>query len=128
MISDAQQSIRLAVAESLPGTPYQVCQFHCLRDAGQPTFEMDRRLKTQLKSKLRVPLSHLEHTIQRLPDQDTRKAILADYALAIHSTLLESGVAPFDLAGLQVFDALTDIAASLQRCQKKGPIACWDAC
>jgi len=36
VISDAQQSIRLAVAQALPGKPHQNCQFHCLKVAGQP--------------------------------------------------------------------------------------------
>jgi hypothetical protein len=122
VISDAQESIRLAVANSLPGVPHQVCQFHCLRDAGSLIFEQDRSLKTHLKSSIRGRLGRLELSIQRLPDTDPCKGVLNDYALAIHSTLLEGGVAPFDLAGIQIFDALSGIASSLQRCQKKGAI------
>jgi len=120
VISDAQESIRLAVSNSLPGVPHQVCQFHCLRDAGSLIFERDRSLKTHLKSMLRKFLGRLERAIQRLPATDLQKAILADYALAIHTTLLMGGVAPFNLAGLQIMGSLNAISASLQRCQQKG--------
>jgi hypothetical protein len=33
VISDAQQCIRLAVAEVFPGVPHQLCQYHALREA-----------------------------------------------------------------------------------------------
>jgi hypothetical protein len=128
VVSDAQESIRMAVALSLPGTPHQVCQFHALRDAGALIFESDRSLKTHLKGVFPGQLGCLEGAIARLPHSDPHQAILADYALAIHSTLLEGGVAPFGLAGIQVFDALRDIAGSLQRCQKKGATGCCLAC
>jgi hypothetical protein len=125
VISDAQESIRLAVVNSLPGTPHQLCHFHCLRDAGALIFENDRSLKTQLKSAFRGQLSRLEAAIQRLPETSSQRDVLADYALAIHSTLLVGGIAPFDLAGISIFDALGDIAASLQRCQKKRRTLSW---
>jgi hypothetical protein len=128
VVSDAQESIRLAVATSLPGTPHQVCQFHALRDAGALIFEQDRGLKTHLKSMVRGRLGRLEQAIRRLPETHPQQAILADYALAIHSTLLLGGIAPFELAGIQVFEALSDIAGSLQRCQKKGITRSWCVC
>jgi hypothetical protein len=34
VVSDAQETIRLAVAKNLKGVPHQACQSHCLRDAG----------------------------------------------------------------------------------------------
>jgi hypothetical protein len=120
VVSDAQESIRMAVAQGLPGVPHQVCQFHALRDAGKLIFESDRGLKIHLKSAFRGHLARLEEKIQGLPDTDPRREIFGDYALAIHSTLLEGGIAPFELGGIRVFEALDEIAASLQRCQKKG--------
>jgi hypothetical protein len=125
VISDAQESIRLAVVTGLPGTPHQLCHFHCLRDAGALIFKNDRSLKTHLKSAFRGQLSRLEAAIQRLPETSFQRDVLSDYALAIHSTLLAGGIAPFDLAGIGIFDALGDIAASLQRCQKKGRTLSW---
>jgi hypothetical protein len=128
VVSDAQESIRLAVAAELPGIPHHSCHFHCLRDAGSLTFEADRSLKTALKKALRQPLAALERRIHRLPANDPFRPILADYADAIRSTLLEGGVAPFELGGVRVFDDLTHLAASLVCCQEKGGIRSWTAC
>ena len=41
VISDAQESIRLAVAETIPGVPHQLCQFHVLRDASAEELETE---------------------------------------------------------------------------------------
>lgn len=123
VVSDAQESIRLAVRAALPGVPHQCCQFHCLRDAGTLTFEADRSMKTALKQRLRSALGHLKGSIAKLPADDRWRPVLADYALAIHSTLLEGGVAPFALGGVHIFDDLSALAASLRRCQEKGGTA-----
>jgi hypothetical protein len=128
IVSDAQESIRLAVQTTLPGIPHHCCHFHCLRDAGTLTFEADRHMKTALKQRMRSPLGHLEASIGRLPADDRWRPILADYAAAIHSTLLEGGVAPFELGGVRIFDDLSALAASLQRCREKGGIASWIVC
>ena len=123
VVSDAQESIRLAVQAALPGVRHQCCDFHCLRDAGTLTFEADRSMKTSLKQRLRSSLGHLESRIARLPADDRWRPILADYALAIRTTLLEGGVAPFALGGVRIFDDLSALAASLKRCQEKGGTA-----
>lgn len=127
VVSDAQESIRLAVAESLKGVPHQACQSHCLRDAGQLTFEADRALKKRLKASFRQSLTRLRKRIQALPDNTPVRPVLLDYAVALQSTLLEGGVAPFELGGIKVFDALADLEASLLRCQKKGIMSCYAA-
>lgn len=36
VISDAQESIRIAVATVFPGVPHQLCQYHALREAAEP--------------------------------------------------------------------------------------------
>lgn len=122
VVTDAQTSLRLALAESLPGVPHQVCQFHCLREAGDWTFQTDRKLKKQLKTVLRQPLSTLQRRLSRLPETNPYRAVLVDYAEAIRTALLINGIAPFDLGGLSLFTALADLADSLVRCQKKGII------
>jgi hypothetical protein len=124
VVSDAQESIRLAVAESLTGIPHQACQAHCLRDAGQMTFEADRTLKKSLKASFRQALTRLRKRIRVLPDTALVRPILLDYAVALQSTLLEGGMAPFELGGIKVFDALADLEASLTRCQKKVIMSC----
>lgn len=124
VVSDAQESIRLAVADSLKGVPHQACQSHCLRDAGQLTFEADRALKKSLKAAFRQSLARLRKRLRALPDNALVWSVLLDYAAALQATLLEGGVAPFDLGGIKVFDALADLEASLTRCQKKVITSC----
>jgi hypothetical protein len=127
VVSDSQESIRLAVQAVLPGVPHQCCHLHCLRDAGSLTFEADRSMKTALKQRLRSALSSLKRSIAKLPVDDRWRAVLADYALAVQTTLLEGGVAPFALGGVRMFDDLSALAASLRRCQEKGGTASWNA-
>lgn len=119
VVSDAQESIRQAVEAALPGVPHHCCHFHCLRDAGNPIFQADRKLKTALKKDIRGTLARLEPAINNLSPDDPFRPILLSYADAIHSTLSEGGVAPFELGGVHVFDDLADLAASLLRCQEK---------
>jgi hypothetical protein len=120
VVSDAPKSIRLAVAHSLPGVPHQACHSHGLREAAQLTFEADRTMKKQLKATIRQPLYRLEKRLATLPAGNRCRSVLLDYAQAIHSTLPEGGVAPFELGGVAIFAALEDLAASLERRQKKG--------
>jgi len=120
IVSDAQESIRTAVSKELPGVPHQACQSHCLRKAGELTFQTDRHMKKRLKASFRQRLKRVERRIERLPEVDAFRPVLADYADAMRATLLEGGVAPFALGGMRVFDDLTALAASLTRCQEKG--------
>jgi hypothetical protein len=119
IISDAQESIRLAVSQSLKDVPHQACQSHCLRDAGKLTFAADRAMKTDLKASFRHGLPRLRKRIEALPGEDPFRAVLLEYLRVIRSLLLEGGVAPFELGGLKVFDALNDLEGSVMRCQKK---------
>lgn len=120
IVSDAQESIRTAVSQELPGVPHQACQSHCLCKAGESTFQADRNMKKRLKASFRQRLGRVERRIERLPETDPFRPVLTDYADAVRATLLEGGVAPFELGGVRVFDDLTTLAASLARCQEKG--------
>jgi len=53
-ITDAQESELQAVEQLWPKVPHQVCQFHALRDASQPAFEADKKLKTAMRKRLRA--------------------------------------------------------------------------
>jgi hypothetical protein len=53
IISDGEETIRGAVAFVFPTIPYQLCQFHYLKDAIKPFYEADRHAKTLLKKQLR---------------------------------------------------------------------------
>jgi len=120
VVSDAQESIRMAVSKELPDVPHQACHGHCLRDAGDLTFQADRNVKKHLKATFRQRLRRVERRIERLSEDDLYRPVLADYADAMRATLLEGGVAPFELGGVRIFDDLTALAASLARCQEKG--------
>lgn len=120
IVSDAQESIRTAVSKELPGVPHQACQSHCLCKAGELTFQADRNMKKCLKASFRQRLKCLERRIERLPENDPFRPVLADYADAMRATLLEGGIAPFQLGGVRVFDDLNALAASLARCREKG--------
>jgi hypothetical protein len=128
VVSDAQDSICTAVHQELPGVPHQACQSHCLREAGDLTFQADQTMKKQLKMAFRQRLRRVEQRIAQLPASDPCQAVLADYAAAMHATLLEGGVAPFELGGVRVFEDLTAVTASLTRCQQKGGISCCGGC
>jgi hypothetical protein len=125
VVSDAQETIRLAVATSLKGVPHQACQSHCLRDAGKLTFEADRAMKTDIKASFRHAIPRLRQRIQALPEAEPFRAVLLEYVSVIRSLLLIGGIAPFELGGIKLFDALEDLNSSLVRCQKKAITSCY---
>jgi hypothetical protein len=124
IISDAQESIRLAVAHVWPDQPHQNCQFHCLKEAGRPTFEADRALKTRLKKKLRGGLNRARQAIQALSETDPYRPVLLKYVRYLRFTLLVKSLPPFELGGLRMVQQLTILDASLERAQEKGGIGC----
>jgi hypothetical protein len=124
IVTDAQEALRLAIAQRLPGVPHQTCQFHCLRVAGDWIFQTDRKLKKQLKASLRARLTRLQRRLATWPETDPYRLVLVDYAEAIRAALLVSGIAPFDLAGIRLFEMLADLSRSLTNCQKKAITPC----
>ena len=53
VVSDGPHTIRQAVGAVFPDVPYQLCQFHYLREAARPIYEADRHAKKELKKKVR---------------------------------------------------------------------------
>ena len=125
LISDAQESIRLAVAQVYPGQAHQTCQFHCLREAGRPIYEADRAMKTQLKKGLRHRLSYAGRLIKGLPTDDPYRPVLLKYLGYLRFSLLARGLPPFELGGLRMMNQLAVLEASLERARKKGGIGSW---
>ncbi len=123
VVSDAQESIRLAVASVFPGVPHQLCQYHALREAAEPLWEADRHLLVEAKKELRG-LREVEERTRRPTDPapaDPASAVVLDTVLALRQTVRERGTLPFDFAGLRVMDALQDLGQTLDRClAKKG--------
>jgi hypothetical protein len=130
VVSDAQESIRLAVAEVFPGVPHQLCQYHALREAAEPLWEADRHLLVQAKKELRG-LREVEERTRR-PDQseptDPASAVVLDTVLALRQVVRERGQLPFAFAGLRVIDALSDLGATLDRCLLKRGMPGWPGC
>jgi hypothetical protein len=81
-------------------------------------------MKKEIKTSFRQALPRLRKRIQALPSGDPFQPVLLDYTAALRSVLPEGGVAPFELGGLRVFEALEDLEASAIRCQKKGITSC----
>jgi Transposase, Mutator family len=128
VVSDDEKALQRAVAQVLPGTPHQPCQFHCLRDAAAPIAEADRAFKKALKQAIRAPLYAACRALPQLAPDDPHHLVLSTYAELIRSTLTEGSKPPFALGGLRVFEDLARLEASLRRSRKRGAIRCWRSC
>lgn len=124
-ITDAQESELKAVEQLWPDVPHQVCQFHALRDASQPAFEADKKVKTAMRKRLQPKVREVRKQIkQQLPQASPKEAeqlaALDDYASGILSALNTDGIQPFKFAAVEAAQALDEVEASLQRLLKKG--------
>jgi hypothetical protein len=128
VISGADKNIRRAVTTSLPGRPHQACQVHCLCDAGQPIFEADRALKTDLRRDIRAQWRPFGRQLSQASADDPQTAVLIDYAEVLRDALRADGLSPFELAGLKLYDELERMETSLRRCQKKKGMPFWRSC
>jgi hypothetical protein len=121
IVTDGQQSIRMAMESLLPDVPYQYCQYHYLKDIAKPVVDLDRKLKTGIKKSLRG-IREIEKRIEN--DTSAEAEVAKDYVAAIRSVLLEDGNPPLDLPGIRVYENARAIQASLERClNKKGALA-----
>ncbi len=132
VISDAQHSERLAVAQLWPEVPHQTCQFHYLREASQPIYDADRSMRTAIRktigNRLKKTRNHMAHQLRKEQEQADRVIqgeqeqlqVLADYALGIVTALNLEGNQPFEYAGIAAFEALEEVEGSLLQLEKKG--------
>jgi transposase len=118
VISDAQESLRLAVAAVFPEVPHQLCQYHALREAAEPLWEADRHLLVEVKKELRG-VREVEERVRGKTEQDAADAVVLDTVLALRQTVREHGTLPFDFAGLRVTEVLDDLGQTLDRCLRK---------
>jgi hypothetical protein len=116
-LSDGQHAIRNAVALALPGVPHQLCQFHFLREAGTPIYEMDRHAKKELKKAVR-DIRALEREVEG-HEGPQAEAVLG-YCQAVRSALTDDGRPPLEDKGLRLHGRLEEIAASIERVAEKG--------
>jgi transposase-like protein len=117
VVSDGQHSVRLAVAQALPGVPHQLCQFHYLREAARPIYEADRHAKKELKKRLRG-VRPIERAVEGGDDAAARAA--RGYCAAVRSAITDDGRPPLAASGLRLRDRLAAVAASLDRVAQRG--------
>ena len=117
VVSDGQRSIRQAVADVLPGVPYQLCQFHDLREAARPISEADRHAKKELRKKVRV-VREVERSAEGRdgPEADAVRG----YCSAVRSALTDDGRPPLEASGLKLHARLAAVSESLTRAELKG--------
>jgi len=118
VVSDGQRSIRNAVAKALPGVPHQLCQFHYLREAGTPIYEMDRHAKKELKKTVRG-IRAIERQVEKA-EGGPLAGVVQGYCAAVRSALTDDGRPPLDAKGLLLEERLQKIAASVERVVEKG--------
>lgn len=115
VVSDGQHSIRKAVAKAFPGVPYQLCQFHYLREAAKPIYEADRHAKVELKKKARG-VRVIERKVEGRTDPEAE--VVRGYCSAVRSALTDDGRPPLDASGLKLHGRLGAIVGSLVRAEK----------
>jgi len=132
-ISDAQTSLRDAIAQLWPEAPHQICQFHYLQDVARPICEVDRGMRAKMRKtlteKLRPFRPQIERRLSKLKEKETAEsqseqqqlAVLSEYALAAQASLHLDGKLPFTYPGLEGYEALEALDESLQRLEKGGP-------
>lgn len=110
VVSDGLETLRKAVARTLPGIPHPWCHFHYVREAAQPLAEADRHAKTELTKRVRGgrPLAR---------DAEARGAlegaIVLGYGAAVRASLTDDGRPPLSAAGLKRHARLPWILSSL---------------
>lgn len=112
VISDKQESLCLAVEKELPGVPHQLCHYHYLNDVAKPVCEADRKLKKQLKQKVRG-VREVERKVAHEPSAEAR--VVRDYCVAVREVMRDDGKYPLEPAGIKLYDKLNQIRTSLER-------------
>jgi hypothetical protein len=135
-VSDGQVSLLEAIAALWPDIPHQLCQFHYLREATRPMFDVDRTLRKQIRKALQQDVRAVRRQIethtskldgQNAHDQRTaaQLQILDDYALAAQTALNVDALQPLQYASPVVSEALDAIATSLEGLEKGAPPRRW---
>jgi hypothetical protein len=119
VVSDGQRSIRNAVAAALPGVPHQLCQFHYLREASRPVYEMDRHAKKELKKHVR-DIRPIERRVEARAAGDGPARAVMGYCSAVRSAITDDGRPPLDASGLKLHGRLAAVSASLAGVEGKG--------
>jgi Transposase, Mutator family len=128
-VSDGQVALLEAITALWPDIPHQLCQFHYLREATRPMFDVDRKVRKQIRKALQQDVRAVRRQIethtrkldgQNADDQRTaaQLQILDDYALAAQTALNVDALQPLQYASPVVDEALDAIATSLEGLEK----------
>jgi hypothetical protein len=117
IVSDGQHTIRQAVGAVFPDVPYQLCQFHYLREAAKPIYEADRHAKKELKKKVRG-VRGIERRVENRAGVEAE--VVRGYCSAVRSALTDDGRPPLEASGLKLHERLRAIDTSLERVARKG--------
>jgi hypothetical protein len=112
VVSDGQETIRQAVARTLPGKPHQLCHFRYLREAAKPIADADRNAKKELKKRVRG-VRPLERAAQA--EQNPEAEVVRGYCAAVRAGLTDDKLPPLSASGLKLHARLQMIVASLDR-------------
>src|SRR6266511_2210740 len=87
-VSDAQESLCQAIAALWPTIPHQICQFHYLREASRPMYEVDRGLRMQIRKAIQQPVRDVRQQLERQRAKLVPSEPGGDAATATHLELL----------------------------------------
>ncbi|RLI99194.1 MAG: hypothetical protein DRP08_07460 [Candidatus Aenigmatarchaeota archaeon] len=143
VISDKQRGLVLAIAAVFPEAKHAFCQMHYLKNAAAPVAEADQTMKVALRKEVRDKVGNLvrqekreqrgvltvtglfpspiepepqvkeEQTIKEGITQE-RAAIVQDLKRRVRYLLTLKGRPPFRLAGIEMFERLTEVETCLE--------------
>lgn len=112
VISDHQRSIVLGVQKALPGVKHQFCHFHVLRNALLPMANMDRKLKKDLRIRIRG-IAGIERSLDGRDDADA--STLRNACSLLRALLIYPETVPLEFSGMVVFQHLASLDGVLRR-------------
>ena len=142
VVSDKQHGLVPAVAEVFPDAKHAFCQIHYLNNAAEPVGEADEEMKISLRQGVRQQMGALirQEKVETagvltvtggIPSPMTPKTassdplaqepddILQDLRRRIRYLLTLKGRPPFCLAGIAMFERLTEVKDCLERLMAK---------
>ena len=119
VISDDERATIGEVADTLPDVPHGLCHIHFLKAVQKPVYEKDQKLAKELKRPIR-DRNKVERVVNHEPQSTATLSTSQPEALrrsldALRGVLFTQGQAPFRLAGVTISEALSRLAASLER-------------
>ena len=97
-----------------------MCQYHDVKDVAPPLCDADRHVKQELKQQIRGSRA-IERQAAPSPRQDA--PMVADSCVAIRTVMRDDGTSPRDPPGVQRYQQVPRMAASVERVMVVHPSA-----